>query len=160
MSDSLDSWLPRDPEDSTRVFDPVIIDKHAKADLQGYHPKDSIEKPFTFRLVRFQNTAFATVEVLNDHWTREFRGVLQLLRLRVVNEGQCDEHLLDDRVEGSANFPMTGWKVVNWTIRRTGYDGHADPPELAKLTDRIVWQRLDDPNVKAVSSYTWLPYKK
>ena len=172
MSDSLEKWLPKDLGDFTRVFDPVIIDEKAtfklpstlvfypKRDLQPYHPKDSIAKPFNFRLVRIVGTATATVEILDGNWDVSFAKVLALLRLRVVNEGQCDEHLLDDEVTGSDAFSMSDWKVVSWTIKRTGYDGHFDTPELSKLTDRIVWQRLDDPGVTAVSSYTWLPYKK
>jgi hypothetical protein len=158
MSDSLDSWLPKDPLEFTRVFEPVVIDD-AIAQLESYHPLKPEETPRNFRLVRIEGTALATVRVASENWAPEFEAILGRLKLRVVNEGQFDEHLLDDAVPGE-EFPMSGWKVVSWTIKRTGFNGHLDPPEPTRLTDRIVWQRLDDPAVTAVSSYTWLPYKK
>ncbi len=160
MSDSLDSWLPKDPLEFTRVFDPVNIDAEGEAELRTYHPTDSKDFPCNFRLARIGNEAVAAVIVVNpENWDRDFAAVLRSLKLRVVNEGQADEHLLDDAVPGEAN-PMSGWKVVSWTIKRTGFDNSVDPPEVTTLTDRIVWQRVDGTGRQVFSSYIWKPYKK
>lgn len=161
MPDSLDSWLPKDPTEFTRVFEPLVIDQSATVDLMPYHPTASNVRPCNFRLIRVPNEAVATVDIVNpQNWDRDFATVLRSLRLRVVNEGKPDEHLLDDVVSAAAARPMSGWKVVSWTIKRTGFDGHFDPPEVTTLTDRIVWERVDGSGTRAVSSYNWRPYKK
>mgnify|MGYP001213450292 CR=1 FL=1 len=103
---------------------------------------------------------FAVVEVVEPegNWTDEFTAVLKTLQLRVVNFGQPDEHLLDDRVPQGENNEMSGWRVSKWTIRRTRWDGHKNPPELIELTDRIEWTNAE--GEIAASSYLWKPYPK
>lgn len=159
MPDPLDSWLPNDPLEFTRVFEPRVIDPDI-AHLDRYHPVDSEQAPCYFRLKKDEtNPTVAIVEVLNpENWAPVFVDVLKLLRLKVVNAGQADEHLLDDTIQGEL-FPMDEWKVISWTIKRTSFNGHLDPPEPVRLTDRIVWKRMDGTGNLAVSSYTWLPYR-
>ncbi len=161
MANALDNWVVKAGSDEhTMVVTAPIIDAIARGDLLEYHPTDLTRGVCNFRLRADPSGQFAVVEVVEPerNWTDKFIAVLKTLQLRVVNAGLPNEHLLDDRVpQGDAN-DMSGWKVTKWTIWRTRWDGHMDPPELTELTDRIEWTNAE--GRVAASSYIWKPYKR